>query len=92
MKKILIVGYDYLNLDYAKKAAENFNDILFIKERSVDIDKNAESIIALVDMVDGVVFLENKTEYMVAAVMLNKDIYQREEFEVKVKEEVAENA
>ena len=92
MKKILIVGYDYLDLDYAKKAAENFNDILFIKERSVDIDKNAESIIALVDMVDGVVFLENKTEYMVAAVMLNKDIYQREEFEVKAEEEVAENA
>ena len=92
MKKILIVGYDYLDLDYAKNAAENFKDILFIKERSVDIDKNAESIIALVDMVDGVVFLENKTEYMVAAVMLNKDIYQREEFEVKKEEEVAENA
>jgi len=92
MKKILIVGYDYLDLDYAKKAADNFKDILFIKERSVDIDKNAESIIALVDMVDGVVFLENKTEYMIATVMLNKDIYQREEFEVKKEEEVAENA
>ncbi len=87
MKKILVVGWDYKN--WTDKAAENNPDILFIKASDIYGYKRPEVIIALIVMVDGVVFVEDSAAYEVAAVMNNTTIYPASDF---VKEGGSDNA
>ena len=81
MKKILIVGY---RGDWDEKAANAHKDVIFINGYFMPNKNQVETIIGLVEMVDGVVFLQENTAYEVAARMLKKDIYEPEYF---VKEE-----
>ena len=77
MKKILIVGYrEY----WDDKAANANKDVIFINEYFMPNKDQVATIIELVKMVDGVVFLQENTAYEVAARMLKKDIYEPEYF------------
>ena len=77
MKKILIVGY---RGDWDEKAANAHKDVIFINGYFMPNKDQVETIIGLVEMVDGVVFLQENTAYEVAAIMLKKDIYEPEYF------------
>lgn len=77
MKKILIVGYRGY---WDEKAANDHKDVIFINGYFMPNKNQVETIIGLVEMVDGIVFLQENTAYEVAATMLKKDIYEPEYF------------
>ncbi len=79
MKKVLLVGYDYV---YTQAVIEKYNDILFIPQKEVNTD-TPQRIIELVRTVDEVIFISSGyMEYEVAAVMLNKPVYWAEHYPV----------
>ena len=77
MKKILTVGYSG---DWDEKATNANKDVICINNYFMPNKNQVETIIGLVEMVDGVVFLQESTAYEVAAIMLKKDIYEPEYF------------
>ena len=84
MKKVLLVGYDYV---YTQAVIEKYDGILFIPQKEINAN-TPQRIIELVRMVDEVVFISSSNmEYEVAAVMLNKPVYWAEHYPVD--EEVA---
>ena len=85
MRKILIVGY--VPYGYDKKLSEKNPDVIFFEERSVSHNGDVQSIIELVDMMSGVLFMsENNYERLgweVACIMKNKRVYEKSDFPIE---------
>ncbi len=84
MKKILVVGY--MPYGYMGKLVEKYPDILWFPEQEVGMSDKSRALIELVEMMDGVMFMENyhsdRIGYEVACVMMKKTIYDKDEFSV----------
>ena len=89
MKKILVVGY--MPYGYMGKLVEKYPDILWFSEQEVGMSDKSRALIELVEMMDGVMFMENyhsdRIGYEVACVMMGKTIYEKDEFPVEEHEE-----
>ena len=77
MKKILVVGY--MPYGYMGKLVEKYPDVLWFPEQEVGMSDKSRALIALVEMMDGVMFMENyhsdRIGYEVAWVMMRKTFY-----------------
>ena len=85
MKKVLLVGYDYC---YEHDVAEKYKDVLFVVARNINAE-TPERRIALVGMFDAILLMdkkENNLSYEVAAIMLNKEIIDRDAYPVEERE------
>lgn len=82
MKKILVVGF--LPYGYMGKLVERYPDVLWFPEQEVGMSDKAMALIELVEMMDGVMFMDsyNRLAYEVVCSMTHKDIYEKEEFSV----------
>ena len=89
MKKILVVGY--MPYGYMGKLVEKYPDVLWFPEQEVGMSDKSRALIELVEMMDGVMFMENyhsdRIGYEVACVMMGKTIYEKDEFPVEPVEE-----
>jgi len=85
MKKILVVGY--MPYGYMGKLVEKYPDILWFSEQEVGMSDKSRALIELIEMMDGVMFMENyysdRIGYEVACVMAKKTIYEKDEFPVE---------
>lgn len=85
MKKILVVGY--VPYGYMDKLVEKYPDVLWFSEQEVGMSDKSRALIELVEMMDGVMFMENyrsgRIGYEVACVMAQKKIYEKDEFPVE---------
>lgn len=88
MRKILIVGF--VPYGYDKKLSEKNPDVIFFEERSIS-HNGVNSIIELVDMMNGILFMsENGDERLaweVACVMKNKRIFETSDFPIEDEKE-----
>ena len=81
MKKVLLVGYDYV---YTQAVIERYDNILFFQQREIKAD-TPQRIIELVRSVDEVLFISSgNMEYEVAAVMLNKPVCWPDKYPVNI--------
>ena len=89
MKKNLVVGY--MPYGYMGKLVEKYPDVLWFPEQEVGMSDKSRALIKLVEMMDGVMFMENyhsdRIGYEVACVMMGKTIYEKDEFPVEEHEE-----
>ena len=89
MKKILVVGY--MPYGYIGKLVEKYPDVLWFPEEEVGMSDKSRALIELVDMMDGVMFMDHyrndRIGYEVACVMMGKTIYEKDEFPVEEHEE-----
>ena len=84
MKKILVVGY--MPYGYMGKLVEKYPDVLWFSEQEVGMSDKSRALIELVEMMDGVMFMDNYSDrigYEVACVMMGKTIYEKDEFSVE---------
>ena len=85
MKKILVVGY--MPYGYMGKLVERYPDVLWFSEQEVGMSDKSRALIELVEMMDGVMFMDNyhsdRIGYEVACVMAKKTIYEKDEFSVE---------
>ena len=84
MKKILVVGY--MPYGYMGKLVEKYPDVLWVPEQEVGMSDKSRALIELVEMMDGVMFMDNYSDrigYEVACVMMQKTIYEKDEFSVE---------
>ena len=85
MKKILVVGF--MPYGYMGKLVEKYPDILWFPEEEVGMSDKSRALIELVEMMDGVMFMENyradRIGYEVACVMTKTTIYEKDEFSVE---------
>lgn len=84
MKKILVVGY--MPYGYMGKLVEKYPDVLWVPEQEVGMSDKSRALIELVEMMDGVMFMDNYSDrigYEVACVMMKKTIYDKDEFSVE---------
>lgn len=84
MKKILVVGY--MPYGYMGKLVEKYPDVLWFSEQEVGMSDKSRALIELVEMMDGVMFMDNYSDrigYEVACVMTKKTIYEKDEFPVE---------
>lgn len=84
MKKILVVGY--MPYGYMGKLVERYPDVLWVPEQDVGMSDKSRALIELVEMMDGVMFMDNYSDrigYEVACVMAKKTIYEKDEFPVE---------
>ena len=84
MKKILVVGY--MPYGYMGKLVEKYPDVLWVPEQEVGMSDKSRALIELVEMMDGVMFMDNYSDrigYEVACVMMKKTIYEKDEFPVE---------
>ena len=84
MKKILVVGY--MPYGYMGKLVEKYPDVLWFSEQEVGMSDKSRALIELVEMMDGVMFMDNYSDrigYEVACVMMQKTIYEKDEFSVE---------
>ena len=84
MKKILVVGY--MPYGYMGKLVEKYPDVLWFPEQDVGMSDKSSALIELVEMMDGVMFMDNYSDrigYEVACVMAKKTIYEKDEFPVE---------
>ena len=85
MKKILVVGY--MPYGYMGKLVERYPDVLWFSEQEVGMSDKSRALIELVEMMDGVMFMENyradRIGYEVTCVMTKKTIYEKDEFPVE---------
>lgn len=83
MKKILVVGF--MPYGYMGKLVEKYPDILWFSEQEVGMSDKAMALIELVEMMDGVMFMDpyNRLAYEIVCRMRHKDIYEKEEFSVE---------
>ena len=85
MKKVLLVGYDYC---YEHDVADKYKDVLFVVARNIDAE-TPERRIALVGMFDAILLMdkkENNLSYEVAAIMLCKEIIDKDAYPVEERE------
>lgn len=85
MKKILVVGL--MPYGYMGKLVEKYPDVLWFPEEEVGMSDKSRALIELVEMMDGVMFMDNycsdRIGYEVACVMAKKTIYGKDEFSVE---------
>lgn len=84
MKKILVVGY--MPYGYMGKLVEKYPYVLWFPEQDVGMSDKSRALIELVEMMDGVMFMDNYSDrigYEVACVMAKKTIYEKDEFSVE---------
>lgn len=85
MKKILVVGY--MPYGYMGKLVEKYPDVLWFPEQEVGMSDKSRALIELVELMDGVMFMENyrndRIGYEVACVMMGKTLYEKDEFPVE---------
>lgn len=84
MKKILVVGY--MPYGYMGKLVEKYPDVLWVPEQEVGMSDKSRALIELVEMMDGVMFMDNYSDrigYEVACVMTQKKIHEKDEFPVE---------
>lgn len=90
MKKILVVGF-MMSKD-KEDLAKEFPNVIWFSERDVGMSDSAFALIELVEMMDGVMFMDKdgreRMSYEVACCMAKKPIYEKDDFPVKEKEEV----
>jgi hypothetical protein len=89
MRKILVIGF--VPYGYDKKLSEKNPDVIFFQERSIAYSGGVNSIIELVDMVNGVLFMEEESgerlAWEVACIMKNKRIFEKSDFPVEDEKE-----
>ena len=84
MKKILVVGY--MPYGYMGKLVEKYPYVLWFPGQDVGMSDKSRALIELVEMMDGVMFMDNYSDrigYEVACVMAKKTIYEKDEFPVE---------
>ena len=84
MKKILVVGY--MPYGYMGKLVEKYPDVLWFSEQEIGMSDKSRALIELVEMMDGVMSMDNYSDrigYEVACVMMKKTIYEKDEFSVE---------
>ena len=90
MKKILVVGF--MPYKYKENLAKANPNVIWFSERDVGMSESAFALIELVEMMDGVMFMDKdgreRMSYEVACCMAKKPIYEKDDFPVKEKEEV----
>lgn len=88
MKKILVVGF--IPYGYMGKLVEKYPDVLWFPEQEVGMSDKSRALIELVEMMDGVMFMDNyrsdRIGYEVACVMTQKTIYEKDAFPVEEEE------
>ena len=89
MRKILVIGF--VPYGYDKKLSEKNPDVIFFQERSIAYSGGVNSIIELVDRVNGVLFMEEESgerlAWEVACIMKNKRIFEKSDFPVEDEKE-----
>ena len=89
MKKILVVGF--MPYGYMGKLVEKYPDVLWFPEEEVGMSDNSRALIELVEMMDGVMFMDHyrndRIGYEVACVMAQKTIHEKDEFPVEEEHE-----
>lgn len=85
MRKILIVGF--IPYGYDQKLVEKNPDVIFFEERSIAYSGDVNSIVELVDMMSGVMFMSEvgseRLAWEVACIMKNKRVYEKSDFPVE---------
>lgn len=80
MKKVLLVGYDYT---YTEKLVKRYSGILFIPQKEIYTNDEPEKILELVKMVDEVLVInEHYKVYELAAFVLNKEVFTKDDYPV----------
>ena len=78
MKKVLLVGYDYT---YTEKLVKKYSGILFIPQKEIYTNDEPEKILELVKMVDEVLVInEHYKVYELAAFVLNKKVFTKDDY------------
>ena len=99
MKKILVVGF-MMSKD-KENLAKAFPNVIWFSERDVGMSDSAFALIELVEMMDGVMFMDKdgseRMSYEVACCMAKKPICEKDEYPVEEnkpepKKEDVENA
>ena len=82
MKKILVVGF--MGYGYKEKLVKTYPNVLWFSEREVGVSDSAFALIELVEMMDGVMFMDKdcveRMSYEVACCMAKKPIHEKEEY------------
>lgn len=85
MKKILVVGF--MPYGYKEKLVKSYPNVLWFSDREVGMSDSAFALIELVDMMDGVMFMDKdgseRMSYEVACCMAKKPIHEKEEYPVE---------
>ena len=94
MKKILVVGF--MPYKYMENLAKANPNVIWFSERDVGMSDSAFALIELVEMMDGIMFMDKdgseRMSYEVACCMAKKPIYEKDEFPVEEeKKEDVEN-
>lgn len=88
MRKILVIGF--MPYGYDQKLVEKNPDVIFFEEHSIS-HNGVNSIIELVDMMSGVMFMSEtgseRLAWEVACIMKNKRIYEKSDFPVEDEKE-----
>ena len=80
MKKVLLVGYDYT---YTEKLVKRYSGILFIPQKEIYTNDEPEKILELVKMTDEILVLSNNYKvYELAAFVLNKKVFTKDDYPV----------
>ena len=80
MKKVLLVGYDYT---YTEKLVKRYSGILFIPQKEIYTNDEPEKILELVKMTDEILVLSNNYKvYELAAFVLNKEVFTKDDYPV----------
>ena len=97
MKKILVVGF--MPYGYEEKLVKAYPNVLWFSDREVGMSDSAFALIELVEMMDGVMFMDKdgseRMSYEVACCMAKKPIHEAEEYQLdepEPKKEDVENA
>ena len=84
MKKVLLVGYNYC---YENDVMKKYKDVLFVSERNINTETPGR-IIALTEMFDAILLMnkDNRMSFLVAAIMLKKEILTEKDHPVEEKD------
>lgn len=84
MKKVLLVGYNYC---YENDVMKKYKDVLFVSERNINTETPGR-IIALTEMFDAILLMnkDNRMSFLVAAIMLKKEILTEKDYPVEEKD------
>lgn len=85
MKKILVVGF--MPYKYKENLAKANPNVIWFSERDVGMSDSAFALVELVEMMDGVMFMDKdgreRMSYEVACCMAKKPIHEKDDFPVE---------
>lgn len=85
MKKILVVGF--MGYGYKEKLVKTYPNVLWFSDREVGMSDSAFALIELVEMMDGVMFMDKdgskRMSYEVACCMAKKPIHEKDDLPVE---------